>query len=105
MSQKSENIREHDIQLLVNIKTMLISVKNKDTVLNEIAEAMLQNVIEYLKRAKKAKQIEIMQVIDHLTMQTIRNHEALNENTIVIRNTVTDLFFFLFSSFSKNDRQ
>ena len=106
MGQKSENIREHGTQLLVNTKAMLTSVKNKDTVPNETAEAMLQDVIEYLERAKEAKQTEIMQAIDHLAMQTTRNHEALNENTIAIRNTITDLSSSLSSPTSlKNGRQ
>lgn len=78
--------------LLVETKAMLVRVLKKDNPPIATTEQWLHAVIDYLEQTKnQTNQIEILEAIDKLTAKVSRNHENIEENTTVIRKTITDL--------------
>ena len=95
------SLQEHDILMFVDVKQMLTRVqKNNETPPQEVIEQLLNAVITYVERVKNGPTSDhLLSVIDKLTTIVDRNHETIKKNTIVIRKTITDIFFFFFFTF------
>ena len=92
------SLQENDTLMFVDVKQMLIRVqKNNETLPQRAIEQLLNAVITYVERVKNEFTSDhLLNAIDKLTTIFDRNHETIKKNTIVIRKTITDIFFPLF---------
>ena len=88
----SINTQEHGTVLLVEMKAMLERVQTKkETLPKDIAEHLLQTMIDYLIRTKnQITQSDVLGAIDKLSTTVGRNHEKIDENTTAMRKTIAD---------------
>ena len=95
------SLQEHGILMFVDVKQMLIRVqKNNETLPQRAIEQLLNAVITYVERVKNEFTSDhLLSAIDKLTTIVGRNHETIKKNIIVIRKTITDIFFFPFFTF------
>lgn len=76
----------------MNSRACLEKVQKKDKMPIEATEELLKGVIDYLERSKdQTTQGDLLDAIDKLTIKIGRSHEKIEENTTVIRNSVTEL--------------
>ena len=87
--------------MFVNVKQMLIKIqKNNETFSQKVLKQLLNAVIMYVERVKNELTLNhLLNAIDKLTTIVGRNHETIKKNIIVIRKTITDIFFFFFFIF------
>jgi len=104
-----EDIHEHGTILHANFKDLRARVQKKETMPTAITKQWLNEVARYLELTRnQPTQINVMDAIDKLTAKVNRNHKKIEEDTAVIRKTVTKFSLPSFSPssiYSKNSSQ
>jgi len=106
--QPPENIHEHGTILHANTKSMLARVQKKDSMPMAVTELWLSEVIRYMELTKNLPmQTDVMDALDKLTTKISSSHEKLEEDTTIIRKTITEFSLPSSSSsvYSKNSSQ
>jgi hypothetical protein len=84
-------MHEHGTLLHANVKDLIARVQKKEVMPMAVTEQWLSEVARYLELTRNLpRQTDVMDAIDKLIAKVNRNHEKIEEDTTLIRKTVTE---------------